>query len=57
MAHDQEFEGSNPSTVYCMDVSNLQGQSRVGNLLAFTLKKNWKKGSQMWHQKKCTKDL
>jgi hypothetical protein len=38
MAHDQEVVGSNPGTVYWMDVSNL---------LAITLKKIENKGSQM----------
>jgi hypothetical protein len=33
MAHDQEVVGSHPGTVYWMDVSDL---------LAITLKKNWK---------------
>jgi hypothetical protein len=33
IAHDREVVGSNPGTVYWMDVSNL---------LAITLKKNWK---------------
>jgi hypothetical protein len=33
MAHDQEVVGSNPGTVYWMDVSDL---------LAITLKKIWK---------------
>jgi hypothetical protein len=32
MAHDQEVVGSNPGTIYWMDVSNL---------LAITLKKNY----------------
>jgi hypothetical protein len=39
MAHDQEIVGSNPSTVYWMDVSNL---------LAITLKKNWKIKIAKW---------
>jgi hypothetical protein len=43
MAHDQEVVGSNPGTVYWMDVSNL---------LAITLKKIENKGSQMGHTKK-----
>jgi hypothetical protein len=43
MAYDQEVVGSNPSTVYWMDVSNL---------LAITLKKIENKGSQMGHTKK-----
>jgi hypothetical protein len=44
MAHDQEVMGSNPGTVYWMDVSDL---------LAITLKKKLKnKGSQMGHTKK-----
>ena len=43
MAHDQEVVGSNPGTVYWMDVSNL---------LAITLKKNGNKGSQIGHTKK-----
>jgi hypothetical protein len=43
MAHDQEVVGSNPSTVYWMDVSDL---------LAITLKKIENKGSQMGHPKK-----
>jgi hypothetical protein len=38
MAHDQEVVGSNPSTVYWMDVSNLH---------AITLKKIENKSSQM----------
>ena len=47
MAHDQEVVGSNPSTVYCMDVSNL---------LAITLKrKTENKGSQMGQTKKIFK--
>jgi len=33
MAHDKEVVGSNPGTEYWMDVSDL---------LAITLKKNWK---------------
>jgi hypothetical protein len=43
MAHDQEAEGSNPGTIYWMDVSDL---------LAITLKKFENKGSQMGHTKK-----
>jgi hypothetical protein len=43
MAHDQVVVGSNPGTVYCMDVSDL---------LANTLKKIENKGSQMGHTKK-----
>jgi hypothetical protein len=43
MAHDQEVMGSNPGTVYWMDVSGL---------LAITLKKNWKKGANRGTPKK-----
>jgi hypothetical protein len=39
MAHDQEVVGSNPGTVYRMDVSDL---------LAITLKKNWKIKVAKW---------
>jgi hypothetical protein len=39
MAHDQEVVGSNPSTVYWMNVSDL---------LAITLKKNWKIKVAKW---------
>jgi hypothetical protein len=39
MAHDQEVKGSNPGTVYWVDVSNL---------LAITLKKNWKIKVAKW---------
>jgi hypothetical protein len=39
MAHDQEVVGSNPGTVYWMDVSNLLG---------ITLKKNWKIKVAKW---------
>jgi hypothetical protein len=38
MAHDREVVGSNPGTIYWMDVCNLQ---------AITLKKIENKGSQM----------
>ncbi len=43
MAHDQEFVGSNPGTVYCMDVSDLK---------AITRKKFENKGSQIRDTKK-----
>ncbi len=44
MTHDQEVVGSNPGTVYWMDVSDL---------LAITLKEKIEnKGSQMGHTKK-----
>jgi hypothetical protein len=39
MAHDQEVAGSNPGTVYWMDVSHL---------LAITLKKNLKIKVAIW---------
>ena len=39
MAHDQEVVGSNPGTVYWMDVSNSLG---------ITLKKNWKIKVAKW---------
>jgi hypothetical protein len=39
MAHDQEVVGSNPGTVYWMDVSDL---------LAITLKTNWKIKVAKW---------
>jgi hypothetical protein len=39
MAHDQEVVGSNPKTVYWMDISDL---------LAITLKKNWKIKAAKW---------
>ena len=42
MAHDQEVMGSNPGTVYWMDVSDL---------LAITLNTNWKIKVAKWaHQ-------
>jgi hypothetical protein len=39
MVYDQEVMGSNPGTVYWMDVSDL---------LAITLKKNWKIKVAKW---------
>jgi hypothetical protein len=39
MAHDQVVVGSNPGTIYWMDVSDL---------LAITLKKNWKIKVAKW---------
>jgi hypothetical protein len=49
MAHDQEVVGSNPSTIYWLDVSDL---------LAITLKKKVEiKSSQMGHIKKKFKSL
>jgi hypothetical protein len=43
MAHDQRVVGSNPGTIYWMDVSDL---------LAITFKKNWKIKVAKWaHQK------
>jgi hypothetical protein len=47
MAHDQEVMGSNPGTVYWMDVRNL---------IAITLKRKIEnKDSQMGHTKKILK--
>ncbi len=43
MAHDQEVVGSNPGTIYWMDISDDA---------AITLKKFENKGSQMGHTKK-----
>jgi hypothetical protein len=43
MAHDQEVVGSNPGTVYWMDVSNL---------LVTTLQKNWNGAHQKIYFKK-----
>jgi hypothetical protein len=43
MAHDQEVLGSNPGTVYWMDVSNDT---------SYYIKKIENKGSQMGHNKK-----
>ena len=43
MAHDQKVMGSNPDTIYCMDVSDAS---------YYILENNKNKGSQMGHTKK-----
>ncbi len=43
MAHNQEVLGSNPGTIYSIDVRYL---------LAISFKKKWNKGIQMGHNKK-----
>jgi hypothetical protein len=47
MAHDQEVVGSNPGTVYCMDVSN--------DASFFIKRKIENKDSQMGHTKRISK--
>jgi hypothetical protein len=46
MAHDQEFVGLNPDTVYWMDVS----------IASYYIIENENKGSQMGHTKKLLKN-